>query len=455
MTTYFVDSAGSNTSPYDTWAKAATQLATVLAVPATNADTIYVAKTHSYTQATALTHTLPTSPGLKILTVTPSGESGNSGLATGAIEGCSTGNVGYQMNGFGYVYGMTLQGSSNANSSCTVGINNTSNPGGIYLENCSLVLRSVSSPVIPLGPSGNNTDDILNVLRNCTFKFAAAGSSILLRVGRHHLQNCSLDAAGSVPTTLFTGSNIAGGTALVEASDLSGRAFTNVANIAWSSTYDLTMRNCKFPSGPGERTTLTTGTPSGPGGLELKCHNCDSADTQYNFGTSNYMGTVVEETTIVRTGGGAQSHRMDSTANTKFPELPLTVEGSIYNSTTGSAKTLTVEYVHDVNVAAGQGAGSGNAFQDDQLWVEVIHLGTSGVPLGVLDLDDRKADVLATAADQTSSSVAWTTTGLTTPTKGKLTCTFTPQEVGYVHYKVCLAAASKTVYVDALGASIA
>ena len=43
MATYYVDDAGSNTSPYDTWAKAAPALATVLAIPPAAGSTIHCA----------------------------------------------------------------------------------------------------------------------------------------------------------------------------------------------------------------------------------------------------------------------------------------------------------------------------------------------------------------------------------------------------------------------------
>ena len=50
---------------------------------------------------------------------------------------------------------------------------------------------------------------------------------------------------------------------------------------------------------------------------------------------------------------------------------------------------------------------------DAEAWLEVEYLGTSGFPLGVV-ANDRVVG-LASPANQTSSSVAWTTTGLTTP----------------------------------------
>ena len=83
---------------------------------------------------------------------------------------------------------------------------------------------------------------------------------------------------------------------------------------------------------------------------------------------------------------------------------------------------------------------------DQQIWLEVQYLGTSGFPLGAF-IDDAAADYLAVASNQTASSVAWTTTGLTNPNKQKLSVTFTPQEKGFIHAVVKVAMASKTVFI--------
>jgi hypothetical protein len=140
---------------------------------------------------------------------------------------------------------------------------------------------------------------------------------------------------------------------------------------------------------------------------------------------------------------------MATSANASYPcGVLASPVFSIWNDTTGVAKTVTVEFVHDTNVAAGQGAGTSFAFRDDEIWLEVEYLGASGSPLGTI-IRDVKATPLTTAADQTSSSVGWTTTGMTTPVKQKLvSASFTPQQKGYIQCRVYVAKASKTIYVD-------
>lgn len=180
----------------------------------------------------------------------------------------------------------------------------------------------------------------------------------------------------------------------------------------------------------------------------VSMYNCDSADTNYRLWIETYAGNIKSETTIVRTGGASDgtttvSWKMASSANANSTTIPLMSDEVVrWNDTVAAAVTATVEVVHD-----SQGAGTGAAFTNEEVWLEVMYLGTSGVPLGSF-VSNTKADVLATAADQPTSTATWTTTGLTTPVKQKLSVTFTPQEKGYIHARVYLGKASKTLYVD-------
>ncbi|MEK9809109.1 MAG: hypothetical protein VW362_01580, partial [Candidatus Nanopelagicales bacterium] len=132
------------------------------------------------------------------------------------------------------------------------------------------------------------------------------------------------------------------------------------------------------------------------------------------------------------------SWKMATTANAEYPAIILrSPEIAKWNETTGSSVTVTVDILHD----------SATALKDNEVWLEVEYLGTSGTPLALFT-DDAVADVITTAADQTSSSATWTTTGMTNPNKQKLSVTFTPQEKGLIIARVCVAKASYTVYVD-------
>ena len=177
-------------------------------------------------------------------------------------------------------------------------------------------------------------------------------------------------------------------------------------------------------------------------GYRMEMYNCDSADTNYRLWVRDYSGDTTSETTIIRTGGANDgtnglSWKMASTANAEFPGIVLRSPEIVqWNETTGSSKTATVEVVTD-----------GVTLTDADCWLEIQYLGTSGYPRGSF-ADDSVANVLATPANQTTSTETWTTTGLSSPTKQKLSVTFTPQEKGFIHAVVKLAKASTTVYVD-------
>ena len=108
---------------------------------------------------------------------------------------------------------------------------------------------------------------------------------------------------------------------------------------------------------------------------------------------------------------------------------------AIWNDTTGSSITATVEGIW----------GGGAVPNDDDVWLDVEYLGDASSPQGSF-VNDGKADLLATAAGQTSSSATW---GGST-TKFKLDVSFTPQQKGWIYARVKCAKASSTFYIDPL-----
>lgn len=88
----------------------------------------------------------------------------------------------------------------------------------------------------------------------------------------------------------------------------------------------------------------------------------------------------------------------------------------------------------------------GVTLHDDDAWLEVQYLDDAGYPLGALVSDERPSQ-LAAAADQDASTANWTTTGITTPVKQKLSVTFAPREKGYIQARVRVARPSSVIYV--------
>jgi len=211
-----------------------------------------------------------------------------------------------------------------------------------------------------------------------------------------------------------------------------------ITGTASTSMY-ASFRNCKLPASWSGQ--LYSGTHNDSEVFEL--FNCSAGDVNYAYRRDTTWGYIIHETTLVKTGGASDgttpiSWKFVTNAAAEYPLFILSsAKLQKWNETTGSAVTVTVDFLRD----------SATNLQDDEIWLEVEYLGTSGFPLGTFT-DDAAADVLTSPADQTTSAATWTTTGMANPNEQKLSVTFTPQEKGLVIARVCVGLASATIYVD-------
>lgn len=420
------------------WANAHTTMAAAITA-ATAGDVYFIAHDHAETQATALTLTIKgtaVSPD-RFLCVNRAGSVPPvaADLATtGSIT--TTGNSTLTFSGgYFYAYGLILN--SGSGSTAAVGLV-AGGAGGIW-DNCAFNLVSTFNTTNSnVSPSTGGRS--FGIWRNCSVSFGHANQYIRCdNVGKWIWENKPGSAAvtaGSAYPTNLTG-NAAGGTAVVRWRGLdlsalgSGKTLINAGS--WQGSIEL--MNCKL----GASVTVA-GTPSGPQFATVDAINCDSGATNYRSERYQYQGTLTTEIIIVRTGGASDgttpfSWKIVPTSNNEFDSPFETFEGSIWNSSTGASKTLTVHCVTD-NVT----------LTDAQIWLEVEYLGSSATPVASL-VSDALATVLTTAANQATSTETWTTTGLTTPLKQKLECTFTPQMAGPIRWRVKYAKTSTTVYV--------
>lgn len=418
----------------DTWANATVDLTRAAANDAAG-DTIYVSQSHNESTASTVTLNLAgtnTSP-TRIICANDSATPPTSVATTGTVTATTSGGI--VINGSVYVYGLNFS----ANAAIQLGTAGSINQ---YFEKSSFYITVNSSNINVMTCNVAAISTSKTVFNQCTFRFTNAGCGIQPAAAKTIVLGGGLHSSSVAITALCPGwgGGRAQGDVLIDGFDCSTAASTMkmLGGTAGNGPNTFIIRNSELPA--SWTGTLFNGTPTGPGS-EIRMYNCDSADTNYRLRTESISCTVVSETTIVRTGGASDgatplSWKMVSTSNANYPSVVAeSPEIVIWNDTTASAKTITVEVVTD-NVT----------LTDAECWLEVQYLGTSGFPLGVF-LTDCKADVLATAANQTTSAVAWTTTGLTTPVKQKLEVTFTPQEKGFVHAKVMLAKPSTIVYV--------
>jgi len=445
---YLRSTDGNDSDNGTTWALAKATLNSAMSAAGAG-GTVYVSKSHSESVSTFFTLASPgtfTAP-VRIVCVEDVGNpQPPTTTATGATVGSDNG-WGIEFNGVAYSHGVNYTcDRSGLNYVAVFGIEaseaSTINGSYWFFDSCTLTQNSANTGSTFQVGRGNGQTQQKCLLRNSTIKFANASHKIVLR-GDLHWDGGVLNTTLAAPTVLIkNGINTSSvtGSAYLYGVDLSGLGSGKALVDATGSPsgYNL-FANCKL----GSSVSIISGTPSGPYGPITDLDNCDSTDTNYRSGRFTHVGSVVTETTIVRTGGASDgttsySWKMTTTSDAEYPMLPLDSKTiAIWNDTTGSSKTITVEILHD----------SVTNLKDDEIWIEVQYLGTSGYPLSTF-ITDCKANILATTADQTSSSEVWTTTGMSNPNKQKVSVTFTPQEKGYFQSKVYLAKASTTVYVD-------
>ena len=439
---YLRSTDGDDGDDGSTWALAKATLTAALAAAGAG-GTVYVSQNHAESQASDMVLTASSSSGSisGIICVQDGGGSPAEPPTTVATTATvsTTGSTPISFVGFGYVYGITFSAGTLGNSN-NINFQSTA-PWWWKLENCLLTFAgSITSSRVDIGAGSSGIDGQLLELVNTPIELLYVTQLIDLNANLIW-RNTASALPGVAPTLLFRPVHITSDV-LLHGVDLST---AGSGKTLFSSSVDgahkIKFVNCKF----GASVVIAGGTVASQGATEVEVVNCDSADTNYRYYKKVYQGEIFQETTIVRTGGASDgttpiSRKMVSTSDSRF-ESPLVLEGLyVWNETVGSSVTVTVEIILD---------DISGALNDDEVWLEIEYLGTSGFPLSLF-ASDRAADILASPAAQESSSVAWTTTGLTTPLKQKLSVTFTPQEKGYIIGRVMLATqagGSVTLYV--------
>src|SRR5574343_861785 len=203
MATYFVASGGSNTSPYDTWAKAATSLATALAAATTAGDVVviqYNAVPSGDAELSAdTTYTL--AGDVWLISASNDGGSSYTPTAMGTANwiGNSTTNLAVTFSGNdrrAYVWGLTIRTAGSTADRIEL---NSSTGGQFTFDKCYLWAgNTASSEGIRLNSSSHSYTKLID----CTLRFGATGQYITT-AGMVDMIGGSVSSAGSTPTTLF------------------------------------------------------------------------------------------------------------------------------------------------------------------------------------------------------------------------------------------------------------
>jgi hypothetical protein len=430
---YVRSTDGNNTDNGSTWALAKATLAGAGAIDLAG-DRIYVSQAHVESSGATQTCTIAGTPQNPVWII-GSDDAAEPPTAVSAAPTIDvTGAFDFTLTSSGvYIYGLTITGARN------VSLGGSSSAANIFLDNCDVISTSSTTGSVTLGSTSTSSTGILK-LKNCGLKIGNVGSSIYV-YGDVYIEGGEAISGGSTSNSGFFAplSNSVDTRLFVSGFDFSTQSTSMILfSFGSASQCIATFRNCKLPA--SWTGTLVDQAPTRYGRVEM--YNCDSTDTNYRMWIEEFSGSIKSETTIVRTGGANDgttplSWKMASNADSGRTITPLrSPEIAQWIDTTGSPITVAVEMVTD-NVT----------LDDAECWLEVQYLGTSGFPRSTF-INDFAADILATPAAQASSSETWTTTGLTTPVKQKMSVTFTPQEKGYMHAVVRLAKPSTTVYVD-------
>ena len=448
MADIFLNSVdGNDADDGSTWALAKATLATGIAAVDTTNQRVCMDSAHAETAA-SITYASPgtVAAPCQLLSVTQTGAAGISALTAGATFTANSGSTGMTFNGSYYAYGISFVLSTTSATGMFFGAGSSTDT--ITLDTCNISSTgSGSSSTINFG--NQSTYGSKNVINNCTFRFGATGQRITY-AGEVEINGGGWSASGTLnPTNVFEPQSTAKAAILT----VNGFDFSNL-NAAINLTKaqagaKAIFRNCKLPAS-------WTGKPIADAnvkvGFRAEMYNCDSGSTNYKMWVRDAFGDAVADATVYNDAGATDgttrlSWKITTTANIKYPcSAFVSPEIMIWNDTTGSAKTATVEIVHD----------GASAFTDTDVWLEVQYLGDSGDPKSSF-VSDVAANVITTAAAQATSAASWTGDSGTGPNGSStwnqlklVSPSFTPQKKGYIIARVCMALPSKTIYVDPL-----
>lgn len=435
MATYFVALAGSNTAPYDTWAKAATSIQTALTAASSGTDVVVVkyddqfayTATTTLTTANHVTVLSASNDGGSAFTPTAMGETGWIGSANGSIVTFSGGaDDRVLLRGITFRMAGTTAGTLNIGPS-------TNDGADLRLEDCKIWFEGTGGHGVVFGLPP------VQCLR-CEFKASAAAQQFRLHGSTgNEVVDCTF--TGTSLNNVITGG--VRGSVVLRGCDLSTQSGNLVANIAGSVF--VHFDRCRLHASVTPLAAQTTNPTNDS--AKVLITDSHSGDTHGYFAYYDSFGSVVLDTSVYTTTGAAQaSWRITTTANASFTHPFRTPWIDWYNTGT-STVTPRLEVVR---------TGSSTAYTDAEVWSEWLVKTQSGFTQAKQS-DDRQSFAAwvagAAASNQATgdfSAADWTGEGATA-WFGKLApSSLTPAEVGALSARVCvgLPSISGTLYVD-------
>jgi hypothetical protein len=445
MATIFCANGGSNTSPYDTWAKAATSLQTAI-TQAADGDVIVVqydappaadqelAGNTNYAFDAHCSLVTASNDGGASYTLTPMGTTawiGNSTTARTVTLGGAFRCL---------IYGLTLRIASNLTTTFNV-------TDGGHFEGYEVLLWSsatAANTTIFVG----NVNNSYTKLVNSTIRFDRTGGSAnpAVNFGGHvELENCTFDfaAINSTPPLNHVGGSVQTTRITMTGCDLTDLSTTAMIGNNDRSPGEWRLIQCKLPSSFSVFASQTSAPNKGSN--QVWVLDSHSGDTHNYFEYHDAFGSLTLDSGIYFTSGAAgASWKIVTTANCSYRTPFISPMVPPYNTGT-SAVTPYFEILRD---------GSTTAYTDAEVWGIFSAKTTSGsTRAGFANDGQSLAAFLAgtTASNQAAGAGtgSWTGEG-GSAWSGKVDSgsSLTPAENGSIIGRVAVGAASITVYVD-------
>ena len=433
MAIYYVRSGATGLNNGSSWTDAYTTFAAALGSIAAN-DFIYVAHDHAEDLGADTIYTI----NQAIVVVCVNTVTNNP--TTGARIGHTTSNRSITINASSKVlfYGIKFQVAGTLVDSIL--LNNTSG-GHVEYELCDFFLLSTAASCrIILGVSSAASAQNYTRLRNCTLKFGSTSQGLIARQ-KVDIEELTIDATGSIPTTLFVSdSSTRGGPVYIYGSDLSPITTLVAESSGQAGTFNLF--NCKLAPGV---VVYSAGASSNKSGQSVNLYDCSSGDQHYHMAHYDAMGSTVVETGIYANdnptydGTNKCSWKITTTANCSYYTPYCSPWITKYNDTLSSV-TPYIEILRD---------GSTTALQNDEVWPDFFIKTTAGSTK--MSMYKNKMELLGTPTNipdgmGTSNWVGETASAWS----GKLqtASTVTPAEIGDIAARICVGEPSLTIFVD-------
>jgi hypothetical protein len=429
MTIRYVNPSGSNTAPYDTWAKGATSFQTVAALTGVN-DITYVSnalnQTFGATQTIILNGACYSTSDTTNMPPTS--------IAAGATLSGGAGSFSLNFYGSHYIYGMTFNGGTTATGRVTL----NQSPGNCSYENCTVNILTTNGGYQCAVGLLSTIAAVLTKTIGCTFTMGnSSGQGIGIANSWEDIGS-TFGITTTAPTNYFNMTAGGFGTATFYGSDLSAITTTLVGS---SGTAQLvTFNQCKFGAGVA---------PAASGAYTpVIVNDCNAGNVHYTFGHYAANGSTTVSAAIYQNNtdganydvaGDKYSWKITGLAAATFINPYVSPWITRYNEAT-SAVTPRIEILRD---------GSATAYNNDQVWAEYANKVTASSTRATI-VNNKRGLVAAAAAIPNSSltSSNWTGQG-GTAWFGKLepASTVTPAVIGDMMARISVVGAI-TVYVN-------